>query len=116
MEKDKSIAQQLREMNVDPMYYFNKHKHTSIIYSMCSEELLKEPNEKLELLFEKYIAFEEELACDEKRGLIFDIGKSLLMNRHFKLAKLYFKLLSVPKSRILRTVFIKNFVKKHMSY
>ena len=112
LEMSTNLCRQLREMNIDPMYYFNKYKHTSLIYSMASKKFLSEPNELIYDLFEKYVAFEEELNCSEKRGIVFDIGKSLLMNRKFFLAKLYFKILAFPKGIVVTSPFIKKMVRR----
>lgn len=112
LEMSTNLCKELREMNIDPMYYFNSYKHTSLIYSMTSKRFLNEPNELIYDLFEKYVDFEEELNCSEKRGLLFDIGKSLLMNRKFFLAKLYFKMLAFPKRIAATSPFIKTVILK----
>ena len=79
---------------------------------MTSKRFLNEPNECIYDLFERYISFEEELNCSEKRGLVFDIGKFLLMNRRFRLAKLYLKMLASPKNIASTSPFIKKVVRK----
>lgn len=112
LEMSTKLCGELREMDINPMYYFNSYKHTSLIYSMTSEKFLNEPNELIYDLFEKYVAFEEELNCSKKRGIVFDIGKSLLMNRKFFLAKLYFKMLAFPKRIAATSPFIKTVILK----
>lgn len=112
LEMSTDLCRQLLEMDVDPMYYFNSYKHTSLIYSMTSKRFLNDSDEHIYDLFERYIAFEEELNCSEKRGIIFDMGKSLIMNRKFRLAKLYFKILAFPKNIAATSPFIKKVVRK----
>lgn len=85
----------LNENHINTNYFFNKRIYGNILLPIFSDNILKKEDEEIFKLFEKYISFEKELSYPKiKINIIYSIGRYLLLHKKFKLAKLYFKVIT----------------------
>ncbi|MBE6500578.1 MAG: glycosyltransferase family 2 protein [Methanobrevibacter thaueri] len=85
----------LNENHIDSKLFFNKRIYGNILLPMFSENILKKDDKKIFDLFEQYVKFEEELSQPHlKTNIVYTIGRHLLLNKKFKLAKTYFKVIT----------------------
>lgn len=80
--------------NINHYFFFDEKFQRLSILDFGYPEVLNESKQDIYSLFEDFNALEKKIYYCFDLGFIVNIGKSLLLNRKFRLAFIYFKLLS----------------------